>query len=80
MLDNGNDVQTPEMFGTINVQSPDMFDTKNEVQTPESETNLPTNTPSRSSTYTSISQGLEIFTISDSKPNSVYKSINAYNV
>ena len=76
MLDNGNDVQTPEMFGTINVHSPDMFDTKTEVQTPESETNLPTNTSSRSS----ISQGLEIFTIIDSKPNSVYKAINAYNV
>jgi len=80
-LDNGNDVQTEEMFSVLSdVQSPEVFSDKREVHTPESEMTLPTTTPSRSSTYTSISQGLEIFTIGDSKQNSVYSAYNAYNV
>jgi len=81
MLDNGNDVQNEEIFGTlINVQSEDIFDTKTQALTPESEITLPTNTLSRSSTFTSMSPGLEIFTISDTKPSAVYNAINAYNV
>ena len=80
-LDNGNDVQTEAMFGVLSdLHRQELLSDKQEVHTPESEMTLPTNTPSRSSTYTSISQGLEILTIGDSKQNAVYSAYNAYNV
>lgn len=53
------------------------------ISSPDSEViNLPTNSLSRSSTITSMSQGIESFAITDivKQTNTVFKETNAFNV